>query len=651
MQRAKKMYQDQRPRRGGNHPDYSSNRAGGGSAAAFLWAEHQHMASPPATATTFVVGSGASQHACGNPHLFTGPMVDCNVQLTMVNGQTVPVTKRGTVIGRVANESGGFTELTIKDTLFLPGSINLLSVHGTSAARHRLHTGPKPVHNVIALDKSAAKLPLMLDQHGLRCLQVHQRTAAATAPRALAARGPDAATGRTSAVDITLVHQRLGHLNQADIKKLQHANAITATGNFTDCETCLTTKSKRAAVAKKAQPRATLPGELIHTDINGPMSAPSLSGQRYAIEFIDDATRYVQVYLMKTKDEALTRFKQYMADMMPLGISIGPGSTLQADNDSVYRDRRYADFTKAQRIKMRFSPPHTQALNGIAERSWNTLVDMARAMLHDADLDQKFWGAAMMHSALVRNACPSSAVTTAMTPFELVHGKPFDLSKLRKFGAKAFVHVERQHRSKFSDKARTGIYIGHALHSAAHRVYASDTQRVIETAHAKFIENPAADEGELRQQQQPGDTAQVVVPALPPPAAAVPQAGDGAAEDTSGGDIAKQPPVPNGDPDHTAVHPDGDIGPCNGVPSCGLLSDFSDTGFTAVHADPKTPRQAQASPEADHWVAAIHAELESLRANGTWEEVHRDQLPRGQRVLQCRFLFKTKLDQHGEVAR
>ena len=50
-------------------------------------------------------------------------------------------------------------------------------------------------------------------------------------------------------------------------------------------------------------------------------------------------------------------------------------------------------------------------------------------------------------------------------------------------------------------------------------------------------------------------------------------------------------------------------------------------------------------------MAAIHAELESLRANGTWKEVHRQHLPRGHRVLQSRFLFKTKLDQHGKVAR
>ena len=208
-------------------------------------------------------------------------------------------------------------------------------------------------------------------------------------------------------------------------------------------------------------------------------------------------------------------------------------------------------------------------------------------MLHDAKLDQKFWGAALVHSAFIRNACPSSAVATAMTPFEMVHGKPFDLSKLRKFGAKAFVHVERQHRSKFSNKARTGIYIGYALHSATHRVYVPETRRVIETAHAKFIENTAADQGELRQQQQPGNTTQVVVPVLPPLAADVPQGGNEAAKDTSGGDIAKQPHVPNVVPDHMAADQGGDTGSDDSDP---LLSDFPDTetGFTAVHADPKT---------------------------------------------------------------
>jgi len=644
MQRAKKMYQEQRPRRGG-HSDQGNYKAGG--AAAFLGSEHQQGPPSATGTTTFVVDSGASQHVCGNPHLFSGPMVDCKVQLTMVNGDTVQVTKRGTVVGTVINEAGGRTELVIKDTLFLPGNINLLSVHRISAAGHKLQTGPRPVHNVITLDKSAVKLPLTLDQHGLRCLQLCHRTPTTPAERALAVTEPPAHAKSTPVLDIMLAHQRLGHLNYADIKKLQHANAISTTGNFTPCETCLTTKSKRAAVAKKAQPRVTLPGELIHTDINGPMSVPTISGHRYAIEFIDDATRYVQIYLMKTKDEALSKFKQYVADMLPLGIPIGAGSTLQADNDSVYRDRSFADFTKARQIKMQFSPPHTQALNGVAERSWNTVVDMARAMLHDSGLEHKFWGAAMLHSAFVRNVCPSSAVSAPMTPFEIVHGKPFELSKLRKFGAKAFVHVERQHRTKFSDKARGGLYIGHALHSGTHKVYIPASRRVVETIHAKFIENPAPNQGGGHHQQQ----LHVTPITIGSVEEAVQPKGEHALAEPATGSTTKKPTPAAPATDDAAV--ESDSGPDSDASSsgCDLLSDFSDTGFTAVEADPKTIRQAQASPQADDWVAAIHAELQSLRANGTWEEVHREQLPRGSRVLQSRFLFKTKLDQHGKVAR
>jgi len=41
------------------------------------------------------------------------------------------------------------------------------------------------------------------------------------------------------------------------------------------------------------------------------MKTLSLSGRRYYIIFIDDYSRYCQVYFMKTKDEAFQKFKEY----------------------------------------------------------------------------------------------------------------------------------------------------------------------------------------------------------------------------------------------------------------------------------------------------------------------------------------------------
>ena len=51
--------------------------------------------------------------------------------------------------------------------------------------------------------------------------------------------------------------------------------------------------------------------ELIHLDVFGPVKQPSISGFRYMITFIDDFSRYMWVYFMKKKSEALRKFKEF----------------------------------------------------------------------------------------------------------------------------------------------------------------------------------------------------------------------------------------------------------------------------------------------------------------------------------------------------
>ena len=53
--------------------------------------------------------------------------------------------------------------------------------------------------------------------------------------------------------------------------------------------------------------------KLIHSDVCGPMSVPSIGGSRYFISFIDNFSRYTVTYMMKKKSEALDKFKLYVA--------------------------------------------------------------------------------------------------------------------------------------------------------------------------------------------------------------------------------------------------------------------------------------------------------------------------------------------------
>ncbi|RXW16552.1 hypothetical protein EST38_g9289, partial [Candolleomyces aberdarensis] len=85
-------------------------------------------------------------------------------------------------------------------------------------------------------------------------------------------------------------------------------------------------------------------------------------------------------------------------------------------------------------------------------------------------------------------------------------------------------------------------------------------------------------------------------------------------------------------------------------------SDDSDNdlgGYAEVHAaqvggDPRTFKQAMASPQAQHWEAAAADEILTLIANGTWELV---ELPPGAKAIPSGWVFKTKRTSTGDVER
>ena len=52
--------------------------------------------------------------------------------------------------------------------------------------------------------------------------------------------------------------------------------------------------------------------DYIHSDIWGPSQVPSHGGARYFISFIDDFSRKVWIYVLKQKNEALEKFKDWL---------------------------------------------------------------------------------------------------------------------------------------------------------------------------------------------------------------------------------------------------------------------------------------------------------------------------------------------------
>ena len=68
------------------------------------------------------------------------------------------------------------------------------------------------------------------------------------------------------------------------------------------CETCYQYGMKDHYFHKKAMVRATQPLLIIHSDIKGPFKTSLLNNTKYAINFCDDYSRFVQFDSLKSQN-------------------------------------------------------------------------------------------------------------------------------------------------------------------------------------------------------------------------------------------------------------------------------------------------------------------------------------------------------------
>ena len=66
--------------------------------------------------------------------------------------------------------------------------------------------------------------------------------------------------------------------------------------------------------------------------------------------------------------------------------------------------------------------------------------------------------------------------------------------------------------------------------------------------------------------------------------------------------------------------------------------------ITDLNSDPQSYQEALTGPDKTEWKISMDKEHSQLIENGTWMLVPRDQVPKGSRIIQCKWVFKTKAD-------
>ncbi|CAH9144261.1 unnamed protein product [Cuscuta epithymum] len=253
-----------------------------------------------------------------------------------------------------------------------------------------------------------------------------------------------------------LWHRRLGHLSVKGLTTLAKKEVISmGKGVALDpCEHCLFGKQHRVSFSSTRKKHSELLS-LVHSDVCGPIEEESLGGSRYFVTFIDDASRKVWAYCLKSKDQVFDRFKLFHAMVeRETGKKL---KCLRSDNGGEYTSREFSAYCAAYGIRHEKTVPRTPQHNGVAERINRTIMEKVRYMLSMAKLPKPFWGEAVLTACYLINRSPSVPLNFEV-PEKKWSRRDVSYSHLKVFGCKAFAHVSKELRQKLDLKSNPCIF-------------------------------------------------------------------------------------------------------------------------------------------------------------------------------------------------
>ena len=131
------------------------------------------------------------------------------------------------------------------------------------------------------------------------------------------------------------------------------------------CSGCVLKKHNRDSFEKRASWHTSVPLDLMHSDLCGPLPSASFSGFKYFLTFINDYSRCTWVNFLKLKSEVFNMFLAYKA--LVLKQSGHQIIKCRSDNEGEYVNNKFTNFCTEQGIQQQHIVLYTPQKNGVAE--------------------------------------------------------------------------------------------------------------------------------------------------------------------------------------------------------------------------------------------------------------------------------------------
>ena len=126
--------------------------------------------------------------------------------------------------------------------------------------------------------------------------------------------------------------------------------------DFDFCEHCLYGKQNRVRFPSGAT-RAEGILQLVHSDVFGPVSVPSLGKYVYYVSFIDEFLRKTRIYFLRKKSKVFDRFKEFKA--LVENQTEKRIKALRTDNGREFCGNEFEEFYKKCGISRQKTTPYT----------------------------------------------------------------------------------------------------------------------------------------------------------------------------------------------------------------------------------------------------------------------------------------------------
>ncbi|GJP54688.1 hypothetical protein CLOM_g13741 [Closterium sp. NIES-68] len=482
------------------------------------------------------------------------------------------------------------------------------------------------------------------------------------------------ASSRSGEADWETWHERLCHVNFPMLQKLVKDGSLKGlevkggVKEIGSCPTCLETKFSKFPFNSTTGPAKT-PLALVHMDVVGPTRALSLSGSRYFLTIVDDHTRVVWVYPLKSKGEvAAAVLKEWMPRAQrECGHKV---KVIHNDNGGEFIGADFEGELKRKGIQHQLTVPYNPQQNGVAKRFNRTLQEGARTLLGRAGLPDPFWVSALRQVALVKNRALATVGEKEWIPYTKWYGSALAVNMLRAFGCMVVFHVPKEKRGKLEASGRWGVHLGIAKDHKGWLLWDLTTQKLTVSRDVKFLESLYYKEWKQQQQKLPStplivEADEVQRPPRQVEVAVSEEEMSGVTEEGGAAEVEQQqqqhespPRVP-----HPPERPRRDVRPPvrltyggrskpNVVQAGSVVEQIEEDEiahcYWAPILEPKTREEALNGPNGEKWKASEDEEFGSLIENETWDLCD---LPPRKKAITSKMIYRHKYGPEGELTR